>query len=127
MYIIEKVHGGHQWEKQNLVTVTGRGRSFDVLKCACGLKGKSYSLSTINIPGNYSRKRVDRCPLAPKNEVGRIKITFCEASGPQFQNLTPGSEHDIIETPAGEHANNGVWVMGVGEPVKVLRREYTKL
>lgn len=54
----------------------------------------------------------------------RIKITQCRAFGPQFSNLIPGSIHDVIKTPAGEKREGGVWVMGNGEPVKVLQGEY---
>lgn len=58
----------------------------------------------------------------------KIKITFCNAQGGQFANLTPGSEHEVIDPPKGhKNDNRGVWVMGVGEPVKVLKREYEVL
>lgn len=127
MYKIDQSHGGHKWDKENLVTQSGGGKTYDVLKCACGIKGRAYSLYTISIPGTYSKARIDRCSLLPKTETGRIRITYCTASGKAFGNLTPGSEHDIIEPPAGENSVTGVWVMGVGEPVKVLHREYRKL
>ncbi len=127
MYRIDQSHGGHKWDKKNLVTISGGGRTYDVLECACGIKGKSYSLTTISIPGTYSKERIDRCSLLPKSETGRIRITRCRANGKVFGNLTPGSEHEIIETPVGQPHSFGVWVMGVGEPVRVLPDEYTTL
>lgn len=53
----------------------------------------------------------------------KIQIDECGAYGPQFENLTPGSIHEVIEPPAGESDRRGWWVMGVGEPVLVLTRE----
>ena len=53
----------------------------------------------------------------------KIKIKHCTAFGRQFENLTDGSIHEIIEPPAGENSNRGWWVMGVGEPVLVLTYE----
>lgn len=54
----------------------------------------------------------------------RIKIVSCDAFGPAFNNLKPGSVHKVIDTPSEEDDSKGVWVMGVGEPVKVLLNEY---
>ena len=58
--------------------------------------------------------------------VKRIKIIQMQTGGKIFSNLTPGSEHDVIDTPK-EYINSkvkGVWVMGAGEPVKVLPYEF---
>lgn len=58
--------------------------------------------------------------------MAKIKITNCKAFGEMFKNLTPGSIHEVIEAPK-EYKNSkikGVWVMGVGEPVKVLDNEF---
>jgi len=46
------------------------------------------------------------------------------------ENLTPGSEHSVIEPPEEykEKYPNGegsYWVMGIGEPVRLLVNEYT--
>jgi len=59
----------------------------------------------------------------------KIKITKCLAFGKQFENLTPDSVHDVIEAPERYKSSKvvGVWVMGVGEPVKVLPNEYITL
>ena len=55
----------------------------------------------------------------------RIRIKYCTAFGKAFENLTNGSEHDVIKPPAPyKNDKKGVWVMGVDEPVKVLNGEY---
>ena len=51
----------------------------------------------------------------------KIRIIRCNAFGPEFINLTPGSVHEVIKTPEGE---TGTWIMGVSEPVKVFAQEY---
>ncbi len=57
--------------------------------------------------------------------TGTITITNCTATGNVFKNLTPGSEHTIIDPPAGRiNFSDGVWVMGKGEAVKVLNSEF---
>ena len=57
----------------------------------------------------------------------QIKVTECRAYGPQFANLTPGSVHDVIPAPPGYENSGGVWVEGVGEPVKLLDGEYMRV
>ena len=53
-----------------------------------------------------------------------IRVVKCNAYGPQFTNLTPGSIHVVINPPIGEKNKGGVWVMGNGEPVKLLSGEF---
>lgn len=54
-----------------------------------------------------------------------IEITFCTAQGSQFENLKRGTQHKVVTPPQGyTNDDRGVWVMGVGEPVKVLNKEY---
>ena len=60
-------------------------------------------------------------------ETTRIKIILCTAVGKQFANLIPNSEHNIIDAPIGHDNEKGVWVMGAGNPVKVLHSEYTRI
>lgn len=64
----------------------------------------------------------------------KIKIDKCEACGPQFDNLTPGSEHEVIEKKYSKYNGRvkrsgeylfGYWVKGVGENVVVLVSECT--
>lgn len=57
--------------------------------------------------------------------IKKIKITNCRAVGTPFANLLPGTEHIVIKPPyPKKNDDRGVWVMGVGEPVKVLRYEF---
>lgn len=60
--------------------------------------------------------------------IRKIRIIHCEAFGGPFENLVDGSIHEIIKPPAGsKNYPKGVWVMGVGEPVKVLNREFIEI
>lgn len=115
--------GGHQFEKINLVTRHNRKGYYDLYKCKyCGLEGKSYYVGSIRFLNRYEQK-AKLCPKRPKTK--KIKITHCRGFGPEFEVLTPGSEHDIVMAPDGAHYNNGVWVMGKTEPVLVLFDEFT--
>lgn len=53
----------------------------------------------------------------------KIKIIHCSAYGQQFKNLKDGSIHDVIKPPKGKEHLDGWWVMGVGEPIRVLKYE----
>lgn len=53
----------------------------------------------------------------------KIQIVKCTAHGKPFENLTPGSIHEVITSPIGIETERGWWVMGVGEPVLVLYYE----
>ena len=55
----------------------------------------------------------------------KIRIKQVTAFGNQFSNLTPQSEHTVVEPP--EHSGNtrqGVWVQGIGKKVKLLTGEF---
>lgn len=54
----------------------------------------------------------------------KVKVTQCTAFGDVFANLKPGSIHDIIKPPKNENRKLGEWVMGVGEPVLLLKGEF---
>lgn len=113
--------GGHCWEKTNLVTREGR-ELYDTYQCRkCGLKAKMVSFGVLRISECY-RKKFELCTGAKRAK--HIEITGCKAVGPQFVNLTPGSRHEIINPPDGYDNKGGVWVMGGGEPVKVLFGEF---
>lgn len=113
--------GGHCWEKTNLVTREGR-ELYDTYQCRrCGLKAKMVSFGELRISERF-RKKFERC--VGVKTARQIEIINCVAVGPQFANLIPGSRHDTINPPEGYSNNGGVWVMGVGEPVKVLFREF---
>ena len=119
---IEINSGGHRFSKTNLTTIYRQGKIFDEYVCdGCGMYGKSFKLGMINIKG-YTDNEINECSGMTKTK--RLKIIQCTAQGRQFQNLTSGSVHDIIEVPKGENNENGVWVMGIDEPVKVLFHEF---
>lgn len=130
MYIISRDQGGHNWEKQNLVTIMDRKGHYDIYKCSkCGMQAKSDTISTIKLKGSYSIENVYNCKGDNSiNELNRIRITNCTAQGKSFENLKPNTEHSIITPPEGyKNDHTGVWVMGVGEPVKILTSEFIKL
>ena len=121
MRIISFEKGGHSWVKTNLVT-QGKHKSYDTYRCSqCGMQAKSYQLGCLSVREFYAN-RIDRCPGL--KVAKRVVITQCNAVGPQFANLTPGSEHDIISPPAGYDNKRGEWVMGIGEPVMLLYEEF---
>ena len=127
MYSVNIKTSGHVWDKKNLVTIVKGKKAYDEVECRyCGIKGKRYGFETVEIPERYNKTNVYQCPKKPAFEIPeKITITNCAAYGKQFANLTPGSIHDVIEPPSGySNDEKGVWVMGVGEPVKVLWHEY---
>lgn len=124
MITTELTTGGHRWTKTNLVT-QGKNRQHDCYCCElCGITGKSYAIGSITVPEKF-RDKLHRCPGLETTK--KVKVTECRAVGPQFQNLTPGSVHDVVTPPPGENAKNGVWVQGIGEPVKLLFGEFKYL
>lgn len=55
----------------------------------------------------------------------QIKIKYCLAFGFEFDDIRPGSIHDILEPPNDhKHCERGVWVMGKTEPVKIYNKEF---
>ena len=128
MYQSDIKTSGHVWEKQNLVTVNSRGKMFDQMICKnCGMKGRRYGFITVEVSENYKFENVERCPKAKEiNIPKKVKVTRCTANGKAFSNLTPHSVHEVVEPPKGyKNDYNGVWVMGVGEPVRLLNNEFT--
>lgn len=125
----------HQFGKQNMITIRDRNGYHDKYRCElCGLEGKRFGLDDyVTIAGN--RKASNDCPNAePRDEVKaehpkQIRIRGCGAFGPQFANLTEGSEHKVVATPKtqqgkNENGDRGYWVLGVdNEKVLVLREE----
>lgn len=113
----------HEWEKQNTVTLQSRTKGYyDIYRCKhCGIEGRSYSIGLIDIPERYA-KRVDICT---RQRLGKfLKVTHCNAYGNQFENLTDGSVHPILDPPEGQDNQRGEWVMGNGEPVLLLYNEF---
>lgn len=73
------------------------------------------------------RDVIERKPHIPEKTGKKIEINNFEGFSPEFKNLTEGSIHEVIGTPErykGTETLEGVWVMGVTEPVKVLRKEF---
>jgi len=122
MIIINRAKTNHNFEKQNMMTKFDRRGSYDEFKCSlCGLSGKAYNLKEVFV-SEKSAKKAHNCPKA--NTPIKIQITQCGAFGKLFKNLIPRSIHYVVPTPEGHDNSGGVWVMGVGEPVKVLFDEY---
>lgn len=117
---------GHIWEKQNLVTIGRGGRMYDEMICKnCGMKGKRYGFTSVEVSEKYKIENVQRCPNASQVIPGKVKITRCTATGKAFDNLLPDTVHEVVTPPDGyKNDHTGVWVMGVGEPVKVLSNEF---
>lgn len=112
---------GHDFKKQNLVTERDSRGHYDRYKCThCGLEGKSRSL------GNISIRRNKKCSYVPELAVIKeIEVIHCAAVGKHFSNLKPKSKHKTVKAPAPyKDDESGVWVMGVGEPVKLLNNEF---
>lgn len=128
MYLINN-GAPHSFEKQNLVTLKDRNGFYDLMVCSkCGTKGKCRKLTVIEVPAKYSSKKVYDCDGVVGEKPKKIRITNCHAFVAKFKNLTPGSEHDVIKPPDPYvDDNKGVWVMGVGEPVKVINSEFENL
>ena len=122
MITINRNSTNHNFEKQNLVTQFDRRGQYDVYKCSrCGLSGKARDLVNVDV-GSNNKKRAHNCPKA--EVIQRVRITKCHAVGKLFENLHPGTLHDVVAPPAGYDNSRGVWVMGVGEPVKVFFEEF---
>jgi hypothetical protein len=109
----------HEFHKNNLVTLKDNLGPYDLQQCIhCKASVKVRTLG--EAPNSKAI-----CIAREFNLPSKIKIIQCEAFGNRFSNLTPGSIHVTVDAPKPlvEKAD-GVWVMGVGEPVKVLNGEY---
>lgn len=108
-------------KKQTLLPQRDRRGFFDSYRCKhCGLEGKARSLSVISV--RYNKKCTN---VRLEIKIERIKIIRCSAFGEIFSNLVPESEHDVIDPPDPYKPDRqGVWVMGNGQPVKVLSNEF---
>ena len=122
MIIIDRAKTNHNFEKQNMMTKFDRKGAYDDFKCSlCGLSGKAYNLKEVFV-SERSVKKARNCPKF--NTPTKIQITQCTAVGRLFTNLIPKTIHYVVPAPEGYDNSGGVWVMGVGEPVKVLFGEY---
>lgn len=115
----------HDFHKVNLVSEKGGG---DTYRCSCGLEGKRNTLSPIlNVTGKA--ELFIKCPNAKAKEpvtIKRVRISNFKGNSPAFANLINGTEHDVVECPKEYKSKYGsdVWVMGVGEPIRLLNGEY---
>lgn len=116
----------HNFDKINLVSNKDGSDTYKCTKCRLQVKR-----SLFNDYIEVQEKNKSKALYCVYKGVDlflnkRIKITKCTAQGKQFKNLLPNSIHYIIEPPK-EYINDskGIWVMGVGEPVKVLINEFT--
>lgn len=119
----------HNFDKQNLVTQKTGGRMYDTLRCKkCGITGKRYGLDEyIKVPTNTSDKKIIHCDgKIIDAHLGKwVEVIVCGAAGPQWGNLKSGSVHQVVVPPDGYYnGDRGVWVQGVGEPVKMLFDEF---
>lgn len=127
MYESHIKESGHNWVKQNLVTKTSRGKHYDEMTCSlCGMKGERYGLTVVRVSEKYIYEHVVTCSKAsPFEWPEKIEIVEVRAVGYKFENLTPGTIHDVVAPPEGyNNDRRGVWVMGQGARVKVLTEEY---
>lgn len=133
MKYIDMSGSPHDFNKENLVTLKDRRGQHDLMKCnKCGIKGKRRTLdNTIEVKGSYSDLKVNNCTNAvSESTIGeKVRVIECNANGPQFANLLSGSEHETVASPMeeGSERMDGVWVQGVGEPVKLLPGEYEEI
>jgi len=118
----------HSFKKRNNMTQSDSGGSYDLYECEhCRISGKRRGLAEYILVA--PSPKIHQCngrgivSVAPNK---RVEVVRCMAHGLQFENMTPRSIHTIIDPPEGEKPNgiNGVWVMGVGEPIKLLFDEY---
>lgn len=93
------------------------------------MKGRRYGFESVEVSETYKFENVHLCPkIPPKVIAQRIKVTICTANGKAFGNILPNTEHEVVTPPQGyKNDHTGVWVMGVGEPVRLLAGEFTEL
>ena len=119
----------HAFTKTNLVTISKEGRMFDEYKCSiCNMIGRRYGFDEhATVADKYPDKLVYNC-LGPKTDIWigeRIKVIQCTAGSGSFANMIPKSIHKIVAPPEGyNNGDRGVWVQGIGEPVKLLSNEF---
>lgn len=121
------VDSPHDFRRTNPVTLEDKEGFYDLYECEyCRLTGKRRNLAgELHVDGRLSDKRIKECPDAHKKPtITHVTVRKCNAVGGQFDNLKPGSIHEIIPPPERQDNTGGLWVMGVGEPVKLLFGEF---
>lgn len=116
---------GHDFHKKNLTSLKGGVDKYVCKKC--GLTAKSTFLGAPLVStGKHSAEKVRKCPFAHdkrhQDKPKKVRIKAITGHNPAFENLTPDSEHAVIQN---SFSASEVWVMGVGELVRLLPHEYT--
>ena len=56
----------HDWEKQNLVTISKGKKPYDEMVCRqCGMKGKRYNCTEVEVSGNLQGSKCQALPPSP--------------------------------------------------------------
>lgn len=122
---MKPIYLDRNWSKKNLMTLRRGKKLYDEYEHVSGVVGKRYYMDSYI---ELTDREYDKFSawMKANNHVGAtIVITNCRACGKQFENLLKDSIHTVIPAPEGEKEDSiGVWVMGVGEPVKVLNGEF---
>lgn len=136
-FILNLKDNHHNWKKKNMVTLSSSKGSYDEFQCSkCGISGKCYDLIHIVIETKkFSIENIQNCDFENTYANGnpivlvpiktKIKITKCTATGKIFGNCIDGSEHITVNAPLPyKNDEKGVWIKGIGEPVKLLNNEF---
>jgi hypothetical protein len=138
-YITNYTQTTHEFQNKNLVTQTGRGKSYDLYECQrCGLQGKRLTLdASLQVDGRTKDASLMLCPKAPrppKEQTTLIpsKVRIGNYTGFCLGDdiLKEGTDHFVIDSPNEKYpnTNNSLWVMGSGKnPVRLLPGEFKVL
>jgi len=123
MFQININSNGHDWQKQNLVTLK---RGYDNVKCSkCGLEAKRL-LETVFI--TQTKKNTElmlNCINADFKVSKTIKIIIQPKGNPAFANLIENSIHEVINAPDGyTNTKYSVWVKGINDNIRLLSNEF---
>lgn len=126
MYRIKIDAGHHDWEKQNLITISKGRKSYDIVKCkGCKIEGKRINLDTVEITSKYSESKVKVCSAykAPDNEIADLnsKYDYFVAQSPWPSKLPVGTKIVMVEPRKGKE--DSVWY--AREDGKLLYNEET--
>lgn len=122
---MKTIYLDQNWSKKNLITLRRGKKLYDEYKHVSGAVGKRLHMNNYIELTDREFEKFSAWMKANNHAGVSIVITDCRACGKQFENLLKDSVHTVIPAPEGEKEDSrGVWVMGVGEPVKVLNGEF---